>query len=707
MRIRENPMLEGTCEVCLGASAPHREAHTVILRKGSRACGAVVAGTSAEEDVVEVDKYLRLHLRATNDDIVTVEAAVFPAASVVYVSAPPPWNAADNLGLLRSELEGRPVCAGQKIGLLTLSGRVYTVEVERVEGGEIAEITSQTDLRVVSAVSKLVGANGITWQDVGGLETVVRRVRELVEYPLRSPEVFEQLGISVPRGIILYGPPGTGKTLIAKALCNEVGATFFTIQGPEIISPYYGEAEGKLRSIFEKARANTPAVIVIDELDALAPKRDRTHGDLEPRVVATLLTLMDGLSDLRGVVVVGTTNRLESIDPALRRPGRFEHELHVGAPNVDGRQHILAIHTKRMRLSQPLDLRQIAERTSGFVGADISSLCQEAGYCALRRVLPAEALQRGEIAVDATLSVTPEDFEEALKTVRPSALRELVVEAPQKATWDDLGGLSDVQRVLMENVVEPLRHPERLRALGIAPPCGVLLYGPPGTGKTTVARVVANEAQASFIPVHCAEVRAQWFAKGEDSLSFTFRKAREVTPCIILLDEVDAIAECRSATSPHLGALLSQLLAELEGIRAREGIFVLATTNMVDLLDPAVFRPGRFDCQIEMPVPQDDEARLAIFRIHTRRMPLAPEVELAELARLAVGLSGAEIAEICRQAGMLALRGAGAQADSSDIIVRSEHFHEAIVRVKHSGPVRKRRHVGFAAPNGSTTPVSR
>lgn len=641
--------------------------------------------------MLEADKYLRLHLRAADDDEVEVTPAEFAAASAVHLMAPPPWDGANGPQLLASLLAGKAVCAGQRLGVPTLSGSIKVIEVERVQPSGIVRITGDATLHVAPFRETSGAASGTTYGDIGGLSDALVRIRELVEYPLRSPELFEHLGISVPRGIILYGPPGTGKTLIAKALATELGARFLAIQGPEIVSAYYGESERRLRAIFEEARTHAPAIIVMDELDSLAPRRERVHGDLEVRLVATLLSLLDGLSDLREVVVIGTTNRLEAVDPALRRPGRFEHEIHIGVPNLRGREEILGIHTRRMRLSGELGLQELARRTAGFVGADIASLCQTAGYVALRRVISPDALRRGDAAPIADVSVTPEDFEEALASVRPSALRELVVEIPADVTWDDIGGLDEIRGVMRENVVVPLSHPQRLAAVGVPPPHGVLLYGPPGTGKTLIARATASEAGVNFIPVRSPGLRAQWLSRGEHELHFAFRKAREAAPCILFLDEVDAIAATRGTGMPQLDILVSQLLAELDGIAPDAGVIVLAATNMVQLLDPALFRPGRFDCQVEVPLPRDDAARAAVFRVHTRSCPLAADVDLQELARIAAGLSGADIAEVCRRAGMLAVRGADRTGGGAGALeIRLAHFHEALVAVKHSGVGRGR-----------------
>lgn len=700
MRIVENPILEATSKVILRTTRPEfAGAVGVLLRLGDVTCGALISDVAPGDDVVEADKYLRLHLRAANDEQVDVNATEFGAATAVSVLAPPPWNTEGGLEILRSFIGPRPVCAGQRLGIATLSGAMKTIEIETVDGPPVAQISTQTALHVGTHAPTRTGANGTTYQDIGGLGDVLQRIRELIEYPLRCPEVFDHLGITVPRGVILHGPPGTGKTLIAKALCNEVGATFLTIQGPEVISAYYGESERNLRSIFGEAREKQPAVIVIDELDALTPHRGRTRGDLEPRLVAQLLSLMDGLQDLRGVVVIGTTNRLDAIDPALRRPGRFEHEIDVGVPNRDGRREILAIHLNRMRLAGEIELDELAARTSGFVGADLASLCQAAGYGALRRIATPEDWQHGRLAGGVSVAVSAADFEAALKTVSPSALREVVVEAPRGVTWDDVGGVDRAQTLVRENIVEPLRHPERFSRAGVRPPHGVLLYGPPGTGKTLIAEAVANEAGASFIPVCSPDLRARWLMRGEEPIHTLFQKARQVAPCIIFFDEVEAIAGARNASTPQLDAMVGQLLSDMDALRPETGVLVLAATNMASLLDPALLRPGRFDCQIEVPLPPDDEARAAILRIHTRLHNLDPEVDLLAFAALTTGMSGAELAEVCRQAGMLALREGLSAGDEAVVRVAPEHLNEALVMVKHARNAH-RSSIGFALGGG-------
>ncbi len=500
----------------------------------------------------------------------------------------------------------------------------------------------------------------VTYEDIGGLKEEIQKIREMVELPLKHPELFERLGIEPPKGVLLYGPPGSGKTLLARAVANESDAHFMAINGPEIISKWVGEAEERLRKVFEEAEKNAPSIIFIDEIDAIAPKREEVTGEVERRVVAQLLTLMDGLKKRGKVIVIAATNRPNAIDPALRRPGRFDREIEIGVPDKQGRLEILKIHTRNMPLAKDVDLEKLAAITHGFVGADLAALCKEAAMNTLRRILPEirEKVKEGEAIPESILKkikVTMDDFKEALKVVRPSAMREVLIETPH-VRWSDIGGLDNVKQELREAVEWPLRYPEKFDKFGIRPPKGVLLYGPPGTGKTLLAKAVATESEANFIAVKGPEIFSKWVGESEKAIREIFRRARQVAPCVIFFDEIDAIAPSRgSEGSKVYDQVVNQLLAEMDGIENLTDVVVIAATNRPDIIDSALLRPGRLDRVIFVP-PPDKESRLAIFKIHTRNMPLAKDVDLEKLAEMTEYFTGADIEAVCREAALLTLR---------------------------------------------------
>ncbi|MCD6188666.1 MAG: CDC48 family AAA ATPase, partial [Thermococcus sp.] len=565
----------------------------------------------------------------------------------------------------------------------------------------------------------------VTYEDIGGLKDVIQKIREMIELPLKHPEVFEKLGIEPPKGVLLYGPPGTGKTLLAKAVANEANAHFIAINGPEIMSKYYGESEERLREVFKEAEENAPSIIFIDEIDAIAPKREEVTGEVEKRVVAQLLTLMDGLKSRGKVIVIGATNRPDALDPALRRPGRFDREIEVGVPDKQGRKEILQIHTRGMpiepdfrradvkklledlkqddRFKEPVEralkkidaipdkdedikkllkeiddrlyeevrhrlidllLEELAEKTHGFVGADLAALAREAAMAALRRLI-----EEGKIDFEAEsipkevleeLKVTRRDFYEALKMVEPSALREVLIEVPN-VRWDDIGGLEEIKQELREAVEWPLKYPEAFMAMGITPPKGILLYGPPGTGKTLLAKAVATESEANFIGIRGPEVLSKWVGESEKNIREIFRKARQAAPTVVFIDEIDAIAPRRGTDVNRVtDRLINQLLTEMDGIEENSGVVVVAATNRPDILDPALLRPGRFDRLILVPAP-DERARFEILKVHTRRVPLAGDVSLEELAKRTEGYTGADIEAVVREAALNAMRRAIAE----------------------------------------------
>lgn len=535
---------------------------------------------------------------------------------------------------------------------------------------------SPVDVSTIEGVGNLVD---VSYEDIGGLKEEVKKVREMIEIPLKRPELFEKLGIAPPKGVLMHGPPGTGKTLLAKAVASESDAHFIAINGPEIMSKYVGGSEENLREYFEEAEENSPSIIFIDELDAIAPKREETNGEVERRTVAQLLTLMDGLKSRGQVVVIGATNRPDSLDPALRRPGRFDREIEIGVPDSEERKEVLEIHTRNMPLADDVDLDKISNTTHGFVGADLESLCKEAAMRVVRRILP-EIQNDEEIPKEVMekIVVTGDDFKNAQKEIQPSALREVLVQIPD-IKWSDIGGLENIKQELKEAVEWPLKHPETFQRLGIRPPKGTLLYGIPGTGKTLLAKAVASESEANFISIKGPELLSKWVGESEKGVREVFRKAKQAAPTVIFFDEIDAIAGARSGNDTDSGVtkrVVNQLLTEMDGLEELEDVAIIAATNRPDILDAGLMRPGRFDRHIHVKEP-DEEARLAIFNVHTKNMPLAKDVDLKKLAKNTDGYVGADIEAVCREAAMLTLR---KNRDAEEIPYK--YFKEAIDKVK-------------------------
>ncbi len=532
-------------------------------------------------------------------------------------------------------------------------------------------------------VSKLDGVTNlvnVSYEDIGGLKEEVRKVREMIEIPLKRPELFEKLGIAPPKGVLMHGSPGTGKTLLAKAVASESDAHFISINGPEIMSKYVGGSEENLREFFEEAEANAPSIIFIDELDAIAPKREETQGEVERRTVAQLLTLMDGLNSRGQVVVIGATNRPDSLDQALRRPGRFDREIEIGVPDRDERKEILEIHTRTMPLNEDVDLDKIAESTHGFVGADLESLCKEAAMRVVRRIIP-EINKLDEAIPEETLKkiiVNNDDFREALKEIQPSALREVLVQIPN-VKWSDIGGLENAKQELKEAVEWPLKYPDLFKKFHVEPPKGILLYGDPGTGKTLLAKAVASESDANFIAIKGPELLSKWVGESEKGVREVFRKARQTAPTIIFFDEIDSIANARGmseGSSNVTQSVVNQLLTEIDGMEDLQDVAIIAATNRPDIIDPGLMRPGRFDRHIKVDTP-DEESRLKIFEVHTNEMPLADDVKLSKLAKRTEGYVGADIEAVCREAAMLTLR-ENMEAEKVDM----NAFNEAMEKVK-------------------------
>ncbi len=531
-------------------------------------------------------------------------------------------------------------------------------------------------------ISKLEGVTNlvnVSYEDIGGLKEEVRKVREMIEIPLKRPELFERLGIAPPKGVLMHGPPGTGKTLLAKAVASESDAHFISINGPEIMSKYVGGSEENLREFFEEAEANAPSIIFIDELDAIAPKREETQGEVERRTVAQLLTLMDGLNSRGQVVVIGATNRPDSLDQALRRPGRFDREIEIGVPDREERKEIMEIHTRTMPLSKDVELDKIAESTHGFVGADLESLCKEAAMRVVRRIIP-EINKSDEEIPEETLKkiiVNNADFKEALKEIQPSALREVLVQIPD-IKWSDIGGLETAKQELQEAIEWPLKYPDKFKKFHVEPPRGILLYGDPGTGKTLLAKAVASESDANFIAIKGPELLSKWVGESEKGVREVFRKARQTAPTVIFFDEIDSIANARGdvGTSNVTQRVVNQLLTEIDGMEDLHDVAIIAATNRPDIIDPGLMRPGRFDRHIKVETP-DEDSRLKIFEVHTNEMPLADNVKLSKLAKRTEGYVGADIEAVCREAAMLTLR---ENMDAEKVDMNA--FNEAMEKVK-------------------------
>jgi transitional endoplasmic reticulum ATPase len=563
-------------------------------------------------------------------------------------------------------------------------GDLKFIVVDTLPAKQAVIITEQTEVKFNPEATEVVEEKAleVTYEDIGGLSEEIRKIREMVELPLKHPELFEALGIEPPKGVLLHGPPGTGKTLLAKAVANETQANFILINGPEIMSKYYGQSEENLRKKFEEAEKNAPSIIFIDEIDAIASKREESRGEVERRVVAQLLALMDGLNARGKVIVIGATNIPNELDQALRRPGRFDRELEIGVPDKEGRLNILKIHTRNMPLAKNVQLKELADITHGFVGADLSALSKEGAMTLLRRLYPDMKLEEDKpIPRDVLekLRVSKRDFLDALKVVRPSALREVLIEVPN-VTWGNVGGLDDVRQELVEAVEWPLKSPEAFRRMGIKPPKGILLYGAPGTGKTLLAKAVAHESQSNFILVKGPELLSKWVGESEKAVRKIFEKARQTSPTIIFFDELDSLAPRRGANSDsHVTErVVNQLLTEMDGLIELDDIMILAASNRPDIIDTALLRPGRFDRIVHVP-PPDQKARLEIFKIHTKGMPLTKDVNIKEMADETEGYVGADIESVCREAAMLALR-----KDIHAKQVKKEHFTAALEKVSPS-----------------------
>ncbi|MGA7142039.1 MAG: CDC48 family AAA ATPase [Nitrososphaeraceae archaeon] len=648
--------------------------------------------------LVRIDGNLRNRLDVGINDSVEIKKVQAKNAQTVTLAPTEPLRIVGAEGYLGEYLLGSLLSTGDTIPISIMGQRVDLVVISTKPSGPVL-ITDSTEMIVSEESAKAVqvakegGVPSISYEDIGGVRNEISRVREMIELPLRHPELFKRLGVEAPKGVLLYGPPGTGKTLLAKAVAHETNANFYTIGGPEIMSKYYGESEEKLRNIFKNAEEKAPSIIFIDEIDSIAPKREEVTGEVERRIVAQLLSLMDGMSTRGKVVVIGATNRINAIDPALRRPGRFDREIEIGVPDKEGRLEILQIHTRGMPLDKDVDLEKIASMSHGFVGADLQSLAKEAAIRALRKVLPEIDLTAESIPSDTLrkIIVTMDDFTNVLQEMEPSALREVFVEVPN-VTWNDIGGLSDVKQELQEAVEWPLKYQSLFTHSDAVPPKGILLYGPPGTGKTLIAKAAAHESEANFISIKGPELLSKWVGESEKGVREVFRKARGAAPCIVFFDEIDAIAPTRggAGSDSHVTErLISQLLTELDGLEILTNVVIIAATNRPDIIDPALLRPGRFDRLLYVP-PPDKQSRVHVLKIHTKKKPLASDVKIDVLADQTEGYTGADIAALASAAVMLALREhvakykdpKEAERTKEELKIHMSHFEEAMKKIR-------------------------
>jgi len=656
----------------------------VIEIVGKRMTSAIAWPAYSEDqnrDLLRIDGFTRKNAGVAMNEYVTVKSVkVNHALNITLAPVDMRLNVDEDFtNFVKNRLMERTLVEGDTT-LVMMLGHAIPFMVTKTRPHGIIKVTAETKLTILNEPApEGKGLPRTTYEDVGGLHEEIQRVREMVELPLRHPELFQRLGIEPPKGVLLHGPPGCGKTLLARAVANESEANFFSINGPEIMSKFYGESEARLREIFQQAQQNAPSIIFIDELDAIAPKREEVTGEVERRVVAQLLALMDGLSGRGNVIVIGATNRPSALDPALRRPGRFDREIEIGVPDKQGRHEILQIHTRGMPLSEDVEIKKLSEMTHGYTGADLSALGRETAMKSLRRYLPQINLEEERIppSLLEKMEVTMEDFINAYKEITPTAMREVYIEVPT-VHWEDIGGLEEVKQDLIEAVEWPLRKPEIFKRLGIHPPKGILLYGPPGCGKTLLAKAIATESEANFITIKGPEIFSKWVGESEKAVREVFRKARMAAPAVVFFDEMDSIVPRRGLGFGDSGVserVISQLLTEMDGIVALEDIVVIAATNRPDILDPAVLRPGRFDRLIYVPEP-DENSRAQIFSIYTRTMPLARDVDPPSLATAAKYYSGADIQALCREAAMYALR-----RDVKATEVSSSDFEEAKKRI--------------------------
>lgn len=673
-----------------------------IEGKGATSYAVVWPGYPSEEGkgVILIDGNTRANAKVGIDDRVKVRKIQARPAERITLAPTQPIRITGGEYYLLKLLEGRPISKGQTIRVEMLGSPMqFIVTSTRPAGAVIADRRTEITISEKPAAEKLEKVPRLTYEDIGGLKREIGLVREMIELPLRHPELFQKLGIDPPKGVLLYGPSGTGKTMIAKAVASETDANFISISGPEIMSKYYGESEKQLRDIFKEAEDNAPSIIFIDEIDSIAPRREEVTGEVERRVVAQLLALMDGLQARGQVIVVAATNRPNAVDPALRRGGRFDREIEIGVPDKNGRLEILHVHTRGMPLDN-VNLEKLANVTHGFVGADVASLCKEAAMHALRTIMPEIDIEK-EIPQEILdkLQIKMSDFENALKNIEPSALREVFVEVPN-VHWSDIGGLEKVKQELREIVEWPLKYKDVFEITHTTAPKGILVFGPPGTGKTLLAKAVANESEANFISIKGPEVLSKWVGESEKAVRETFRRARQSAPTIIFFDEIDAIAPTRgqSFDSHVTERVVSQLLTELDGLEELHSVIVLAATNRPDMVDTALLRPGRLDRLLYIP-PPDERSRVEIFRIHTQGKPLGPDIDFQALGKRTKDYVGADIEAVCREASMMAIRDningsmspEEAKSKAADIRITMKHFDAALKKIKPSASMESMR----------------
>ena len=638
--------------------------------------------------IVKIDGITRQNIGAGIGDKITVKTVEAGNAEQIVLSPTEKITAEGIQEYMIYNYLNHVFTTGDTISLGTQMGGKVQFVITSTKPSKPVIVTEQTIFKL-GPLTKAVDSSvpRVTYDELGGLKNEVQKIREMVELPMRHPELFEKIGVEAPKGVLLYGPPGTGKTLLAKAVAGETNAHFISLSGPEIMGKYYGESEERIREIFKQAEENSPSIVFIDEIDSIAPKRDEVSGEVEKRIVSQLLTLMDGMKSRGKVVVIAATNRPDSIDPALRRPGRLDREIEIGIPDDEGRFEILSIHTRGMPIDEKVDLKQISKTTHGFVGADLEVLSKEAAMRSLRRILPEIDLDEDKISAEILqkIQITNEDFRDALKEVRPSALREVQVQVPN-VSWDDVGGLEELKEELREAVEWPIKHKEAFEYVNVETPKGVLLHGPPGTGKTLIAKALAKMTESNFISVKGPELLSKWVGESEKGVREIFRKARQAAPCIIFFDEVDALVPRRGAggSESHVTEnVVSQILTEIDGLEELHNVLIIGATNRLDIVDEALLRPGRFDRIIEVPKP-DNKGREQIFKIHTKKKPLAEDVSITKLVELTEGFSGAEIASVANRAAIAALKRyvSGKSENIKEIQVTQQDLVEAIDKVR-------------------------
>jgi len=670
-----------------------KDAYVILRNKQSNKEGGGIIKTIQpnKEDFIEIDPCLLNDLLAkVGSNIEVLPLKPLPSKQVRIAVSKGDLNPQEVQNLCKTYLARHPLKSGQRKPIYLFTGDKITVEILEVQPEDLAIFSASTQL-IIDTEKTALSSEGL--DEVGGLESEKKLIRERILLPIIQPEFFSAHGIRPPRGILLCGPPGCGKTMIARGLSEEIKANFVELNPSEVFNPLYGESEKVIKEKFSKAKDKTPAIILIDEIDAIGSSRSATRGDLERRIVTTLLTEMDGLKSLGSVIVVATTNTPDVLDPALRRPGRFDYEIHIGVPDRKGRLDILKKKTKHMSLSDGIDLNEIARRTHGFVGADLMMLCREAAFEALTNKHTIDELAKSKTEPTEDIKITKQDFDNALKRVKPSALREFAVEVPTNLGWKDVGGLGGIKDTIIEEIIRILIDPESFEKVGITPVKGILLYGPPGTGKTLIARVIANDAEANFISIKGPEVLSKWFGESEQRIRTLFMKARESSPCIIFFDEIDAISAARGkSVSDAADRVVNQLLTEMDGFETGKHVCVIAATNRSELIDPALLRPGRFDYQIEVPLP-DEAGRQEIFKIHLASKPLADDIDMGRLVSDSMHFSGAHIAEVCRRAALAAFRENNFVVSGTK--VQMKHLLDAINIVKETVKEIEMPKIGF------------